>query len=127
MAKKKTGRTVSRPWTAEAASQILDEIKSLGVTDSEFSRQRGLKIGRIAWWRQKLGRSRRVRVQNQAKLLVTGSEPAGGFVELKAVSVVPAETRIEVTLRNGRSVFLPRGVATERLTILLDAIEGTLC
>lgn len=129
MAKKKTSRKKSRPWTAQEAGDILDQIESLGVNDSEFARQRGLKIGRIAWWRQQLGRQRRVRHKAPPRPLAVVKNQAS-FVELKAApldSQVHPEPRIEVRLRNGRSVFLPVRVDHNQLAALLDIIDGKSC
>ncbi len=128
MAKKNTERKASRRWTVEEAGKILDEIEALGVSDSRYSRQRGLKVGRIAWWRKQLGRQRRVRHdQVEQKQLVKGAEQVSAFVEIKTTRDVSTETRIEVRLRNERSVLLPMGVPTEDLAVLLDVIEDLAC
>lgn len=125
MAKKKTPRKKSRPWTAQEAGDVLDQIESLSVNDSEFARQRGLKIGRIAWWRQQLGRQRRPR--HSARPLAEHKQQQAGFVELKAASQAHPEARIEIGLRNGRSVFLPMCIDHDQLADLLEIIEGRSC
>ena len=127
MAKKKAKRKASGRWTVEQAGKILDEIEALGVSDSRYSRQRGLKVGRIAWWRQQLGRQRRVRHRVERKALTKRKEQAGAFVEIKALGELPTDARIEVRLRNGRSVLLPMGAPTETLGLLLDVVEETPC
>ena len=127
MAKKNISRKKSRPWTALEAGDILDPIESLGVNDSEFARQRGLKIGRIAWWRQQLGRQRRARAKAPTKSLRQRKRQQAGFVELKAAIQAEPEPRMEVLLRNGRRVLLPMGVDRVVLALLLDVIEGTSC
>jgi hypothetical protein len=127
MAKKKAKRSATQQWTAEKAGHILDEIEALGVTDSAFARQHGLNYGRIAWWRQRLDRLQGVRGPNRQKPLLSASKEVAGFVELKALPEATAETRIEVLLRNGRAVLIPMGVATDKLALLLDTIEGRAC
>jgi hypothetical protein len=54
-------------------------------------------------------------------------EPAAAFVEIKTARDMPAEARIEVRLRNGRSVLLPVGAPIETLALLLDVVEDTRC
>jgi len=97
------------------------------VSDSRYSRERGLKIGRIAWWRQQLGRQRRAGYRIKRKPLTKRRKEAGAFVEIKSAREVPVEARIEVRLRNGRSVLLPVGVPTETLGLLLDVVEDIPC
>ena len=127
MAKKKAQRSTTARWTAEKAGHILDEIESQGVTDSAFARQHSLNYGRIAWWRQRLGRLQRVRGPNRQRPLLSASKEMAGFVEIKALPEATAETRIEVMLRNGRAVRVPMGVPTDKLALLLDTIEGGSC
>ena len=127
MAKKKAKREQSQRWTVEEAGHILDEIEAQGVTDSAFARQHSLKPGRIAWWRQKLDRLRRVRGPNRQKPSLSAKKEVAGFVEIKALPEVTADIRIEVMLRNGRAVLIPVGVPAEKLAIILDTIEGRSC
>jgi len=125
MAKEKVHRKLSRSWTAEEAGHILDEIKSSQMTDSAFARKRGLKIGRIAWWRKKLGRLRRT--EEKSAIKPKPSRHAGEFVEFKALARPESDLRIEVMLRNGRSVLVPLGVHAAELALLLNAIEERPC
>ncbi|MCP4445203.1 MAG: hypothetical protein GY811_07665 [Myxococcales bacterium] len=127
MAKKKSARKAARRWTALEAGHILDEIEALELSDSEFARKRDLKIGRIPWWRQQLGRQRRGRGSAQRTALAKRGEQHAGFVEIDSVGQAPAETRIEVRLRNGRSVLLPFGTPADQLELMLNVIEGRSC
>ena len=127
MAKKKAKRERSQRWTVEEAGHILDEIEAQGVTDIAFARQHSITCGRIAWWRQKLDRLRRVRGPNRQPPSLSARKEVAGFVEIKALPEVRAEIRIEVMLRNGRTVLVPMGIPADKLAILLDPIEGLRC
>lgn len=127
MAKKKSERKASGRWTVQEAKDLLDEIEAQGVSDLEFTQRHGLKVGRIAWWRKQLGRQRRAGYRAKRKPLTKRSGQAAAFVEIKTAREMSAEARIEVRLRNGRSVLLPVGAPTANLGLLLDVVEDTPC
>jgi len=127
MANKESKRERSQRWTADEAGGILDEIESLGVTDVAFARQHNLKCGRISWWRQRLDRPRRIRGLNRQERSLAPASEAAGFVEVRMPPALTADTRIEVMLRNGRSVRIGVDVPVEAVAILLDTVEGKTC
>lgn len=42
-------------WTDEDARRVLEEWKQVGGTLSAFARSRGIAIGRLYWWKSRLG------------------------------------------------------------------------
>lgn len=126
MAKKKSGQKSSKSWSAEQAGRVLDEIEAAGMTDSGFAQARGLKVGRLAWWRHRLGRPRRRGAAGQ-KRKEQRRQPSNDFVEITARPAALADAQMEVKLRNGRSVLLPVSTSAQQLALLLDAIEGHAC
>ncbi len=78
-------------WTKEDARRVLDEWKQLGGTLSAFARSRGIAIGRLYWWKSRLGDPARPRrTPSFVPAMIVGNDP-GATIRL------PTGVTIELT------------------------------
>jgi transposase-like protein len=107
MSKKKS----TKRWTSEYAQRVLERADASGLTDHGYAVRHGVDPQRLYWWRERLREKRRVH--------------GAAFVEVTAPAQAPrARPDVEVVLCNGRRVLVPHAVELQRLSALLDVIEG---
>lgn len=112
MTKIRGGRTErGRYWR-----RWLEKWRRSSLTQAEFCRRHGLKIGNFSWWKRKLG-------EPVASLRPIPRRPLGResaeFVELTA----PASSTAPCQCSMGYEVILPRG-AVIRLPVDFDSDRG---
>ena len=100
-----------RAW-AKWRKLVAEQARS-GGNVTAFCRKRRLCVPHLYWWKKRLGEAAATR-----------------FVEVKLpapMSVAPSvagDSRVEVRLRNGRSLLAGPGFDAEHVRALLAAVEG---
>src|SRR5215469_4894013 len=82
--------------------RLISEQEQSGRTVAAFCRQRGLCVPHFYWWKKRLHESLPARAAAPAE-----------FVEMKLAGAsaeprTPSEARVEIRLRNGRSLLVGR-------------------
>ena len=98
--------------------RLISEQAQSGGTVVAFCRARGLCVPHFYWWKKRLRES-------------TAAKPAsaGRFVEVKVAAAAPgpdtpSDSRVEVRLRNGRSLLVGRGFDLEQVRMLVAVVEA---
>lgn len=91
-------------WTQDDARRVLDEWKQAGGTLSAFARSRGIAIGRLYWWKSRLGLPARPRRSPSAFVpaAIIANEPAATIrlptgVTIELASATPAWVAAMIT------------------------------
>ena len=112
-----TQRERSKQARAKWQRLISEQAESSG-TVAGFCRERGLCAPHFYWWKKRLRES-----------LAAKPASAGRFVEVKVATVsaepsAPSDARVEIRLRNGRSLVVGRGVDAEQVRMLVAVVEA---
>ena len=113
MTQQERSRKARQKW-----QRLISEQAQSGGTVVAFCRARGLCVPHFYWWKKRLHES-------------TATKPAstGGFVEVKvaAAALEPntaSDSRVEIRLRNGRSLMVGRGFDAEQVRMLVVVVEA---
>lgn len=104
-------RRRKKAWTKWR--RLVSEQERSGQTVAAFCRERGLCRSYFFVWRKRLQGSAAAKFSKFLEVQV--AEPALS---------VPHDSRIEVRLRNGRSLVVRRGFDAEQVRALLAVVEG---
>jgi transposase-like protein len=97
-----------RRWRETDAEAVLAALDASGESAAEFAKRHGLDVQRLHFWRRRLGTVRR-----------SSKGRAPTFVE-----VLPRSAgRVEVVLRNGRTLRATESIDTANLRRLVEALE----
>ena len=119
-----------RRWTSEQKHQIVLDSLAAGASVASVARQHDVNPNLIyAWRRQARMGGLPGRSEDGVDFVPVTIAPAGRAMPVSMVqrdSAVsdPADTRLEVVLRNGRMLRVPEGVTPSRAGALADALEG---
>jgi hypothetical protein len=96
----------------------VEMLQQSGLSVRKFAEREGLKAGSLSFWKWKL---------EQQKSGASGGAPRVAplkFVELTAEEPATETTAIfEVTLRSGRTVWVPEGFDADELARLVAVLE----
>lgn len=92
--------------------RLVSEHRRSGQSVAGFCRERGLCASLFFWWKKRL------RETTSAK-----------FVEVKVATAAPdpsapSDARVEIRLRNGRSLVVGRGFDAEQVRVLVGVVEA---
>lgn len=97
---------------------LVSEQGRNGQSVAAFCREHRLCIPHFYWWKKRLRET-------------APAKPAGvsRFVEVKVATAVPeastpSEGRVEIRLRNGRSLMVGRGCDAEQVRVLVGVVEA---
>lgn len=77
-----------------------------------FCRERDLCASLFFWWKKRLGESSPAKFV-EVKWATAAPEPS-----------VPSDSRVEIRLRNGRSLVVGRGFDAEQVRVLVGVVEA---
>jgi transposase len=119
-----------RRWTSEQKYQIVLDSRAAGASVASVARHHDVNPNLIYAWRR-LARMGRLPApsENGVDFVPVTIAPARRAVPVSMVQrdtadSAIAEARVEVVLRNGRTLRVPEGVAPSRAGALADALEG---
>jgi transposase len=119
-----------RRWTSEQKYQIVLDSRAAGANVASVARHHDVNPNLIYAWRR-LTRTGRLpaRSEDGVDFVPVTIAPARRAVPVSMVrrdtaGSAIAEARVEVVLRNGRTLRVPEGVAPSRAGALADALEG---
>ncbi len=120
---------------------VLDEWRRSGQRQTDFCRQRGLRVGTLAWWKHTLARPRRQGARPGVSGPAGPSTPARvTFVPLRITAARPARTttvpyepshaiggELEIVLEGGRRVRVQGRVDPQWLGQVIAVLASTRC
>jgi transposase len=125
-----TELSARRRWTSEQKYQAVLDSLAAGASVASVARHHDVNPDLVYAWRR-LARTVKLpaRSEDGVDFVPVSIAPAGRAMPVSMVqrdSAVsdPADTRLEVVLRNGRMLRVPEGVTPSRAGALADALEG---
>lgn len=118
MAKRRNpGPYPAKRWSAADARGALAAARDSGLSLRAFARREGLDPQRLYWWHRRLGAD-----ATAARRAAEAEAPT--FVEIEpGVGLVSDAPAIEVVLRNGRVLRVPRSFDAPALGRLIELLE----
>jgi len=106
-----TQRERSRKARAKWQKLVSEQGRS-GQSVAAFCRERGLCASLFFWWKKRLREAAETKFV-EVKLATAAPEPSR-----------PSDSRVEIRLRNGRSLVVGRGFDTEQVRVLVGVVEA---
>ena len=98
---------------------MIAEWKRSGLSQAEFCRRRGIKIGAFGWWKRQLGKP----AGDVPKRRGRPPKVSSRFVEVRLTGTSSAST-YEVVLARGRLIRAPSQFDPQILSQLITAVES---
>jgi hypothetical protein len=127
---KRLGSTTSA--RAREMRGLLKEWERSGATLTEFARKRGVRVSTLSWWRfvfrhagkRAKGRSERTGGPRSRRPKPPRAQPSFFEVKLAGAAIGAAPPVLEVVLRGGQRIRVPRAFDPVTLRALVAALES---